>query len=96
MESGPALIEFGLMLLTAAISAGIGQFATGYSRGGCPVAFVAGFLGAYGGPRIAEWLEYPEPVTLPLGPVEFPVLTSFAGALILVLLVNVLTHRRKF
>lgn len=93
---GSGLIEFFCLALIAAIAAAVGQFTTGYSRGGCPVALVAGFLGAYGGPRAADYLEYADPVILPVGPVEFPVLTSFAGALILVLLVNLVTRKRKF
>ncbi len=91
-----AIIEFGLLLAVAAIAAATGQFLTGYSRGGCPVSFVSGAIGAYLGPGVAERMGWVEPFILTLGEIEFPVVTSAAGALALVILVNLLTKKRKF
>ncbi|UCF18458.1 MAG: hypothetical protein JSU87_10960 [Gemmatimonadota bacterium] len=91
-----ATVEFGLLLAVAAVSAAIGQFLTGYSRGGCPVSFVSAAIGAYLGPLIAERMGWAEPFLLTLAEIEFPVITSAAGALALVILVNLLTKKRKF
>lgn len=90
------IIELGLLAALAAICAGLGQFLTGYSRGGCPVAFLAALLGALLGPLGAERIGWSEPFVLTLGPVDFPVVTSAVGALLLVLIVNLLTRKRKF
>ncbi len=90
------LIEFGLLVVLAAVCGVVGQLITGYSRGGCPMAFLAAFAGALAGPWAAERLEWQEPLMLPVGPVEFPVVTSAAGALVLVVLVNLMTRKRKF
>ena len=94
--TGAEFIELMLMGLLAAVVAGIGQFLTGYSRGGCPIAFLAALAGTFAGPWAAEKLEWAEPFHLPVGPVEFPVVTSAAGALVLVVLVNLATRKRKF
>lgn len=94
--SSTGFIEFLLLLVLAAVVAGIGQFLTGYSRGGCPISFLAAFAGALAGPWAAEQLDWAEPFHLPVGPVEFPLVTSLAGAFVLVVLVNLLTKKRKF
>ncbi len=91
-----SLIEFGLTVLVAAVCGLLGQFLTGYSRGGCPMAFLAGFAGAFAGPWAAARLEWQEPFILPVGPVEYPLITSAAGALVLVVLANLATRKRKF
>ena len=91
-----AIVEFGLLLAVAAIAAAVGQFLTGYSRGGCPVGFAAGAVGAYFGPTVAENMGWAEPFVLRLPEIEFPVVTSAAGALALVIVVNLLTKKRKF
>ncbi|KPK79745.1 MAG: hypothetical protein AMS25_11535 [Gemmatimonas sp. SM23_52] len=52
--------------------------------------------GAFFGPRVAAAMGWPEPLILPIGAVPFPVVSSVVGALVLVLIVNILTHKRKF
>jgi len=88
-------IELLLIFVLAAIAAGLGQFLTGYSRGGCPISFLAAVAGALAGPWAAERFAWPEPFYLPVGPVDFPLVTSAIGALVLVVLVNLATKKRK-
>jgi uncharacterized membrane protein YeaQ/YmgE (transglycosylase-associated protein family) len=90
------IIEFGALLVVAGVVGLIGQFLTGYSRGGVPVSVLAAFLGAVVGPRAADYIDWAEPITVPLGDVRFPLVTSAAGALVLVVIVNLLTKKRKF
>ncbi len=91
-----SLIEFGLTFAVGAVCGLVGQFITGYSRGGCPMAFLAGFAGALAGPWAAARLDWQEPLMLPIGTMEYPLVTSAAGALVLVVLVNLVTKKRKF
>ena len=70
------VIYVACLLVVAAVVGIIGQFLTGYSRGGCPVSFIVGYV--------------------PLGPTNFPLVTSAVTAFVLVVLVNLLTRRRKF
>jgi uncharacterized membrane protein YeaQ/YmgE (transglycosylase-associated protein family) len=91
-----SIIEFGLTAGVAVICAPIALFLTGKSHGGCPISVIAAFLGAYVGPRAAIEFGWVEPFLLSVGEVQFPVVTSAAGALILALLVNLVTLKRKF
>jgi uncharacterized membrane protein YeaQ/YmgE (transglycosylase-associated protein family) len=91
-----SVIEFGLTAAVAVICAPITLFLTGKSHGGCPVSVVAAFLGAYIGPRVAIEFGWTEPFLLPVAEIQFPVVTSAAGALTLALLVNLVTLKRKF
>ena len=91
-----SIIEIGILAVLAAIVAGVGQTITGYSRGGCPVSFIVAFFGAAVGPRIARNFDWPEPLVVPIGPVELNVVSSAACALILVVIVNLITAKRKF
>jgi uncharacterized membrane protein YeaQ/YmgE (transglycosylase-associated protein family) len=90
------IIEFGALVVLAAVVAVIGQFLLGYSRGGMPAAVVAAFLGGVAGPWVANRLDWPEPLLVPLGDVQFPLVSSAIGAFVLVALVNLATKKRKF
>ena len=90
------IIEVGILGVLAAVCAALGQFISGYSRGGCPVSFIVAFFGTVVGPRIARNFELPEPVVVPIGPMELNLVSSAACALLLVVVVNLVTRRRKF
>jgi hypothetical protein len=91
-----SLVFVGILIVVAAAMAALGQFLTGYSRGGCPVSFIVAIFGTAVGPYAAGALGIAEPVVLPVGDVRFPLVTSAAAALILVVLVNLATRHRKF
>ena len=90
------IIEFGALVVVAGVVGVIGQFLTGYSRGGLLVSVIAAFVGALAGPYVADYIGWAEPIYVPLGDVQFPLVTSAAVALVLVLIVNLLTKKRKF
>ena len=90
------IIEFGALVVVAVVVGAIGQFLTGYSRGGLLVSVITAFVGALAGPWVADYFGWAEPIYVPLGHVQFPLVTSAAGALILVVIVNLLTKKRKF
>lgn len=90
------IIEVGVLALLAAACAALGQFISGYSRGGCPVSFVIAFFGTVVGPIVFRNLGWPEPVVVPIGPMELKLVSSAATALLLVVVVNLITRRRKF
>jgi len=90
------IIEFGAIAVLAAVIGLIGQFLTGYSRGGLPVSIITAFAGALAGPWAATRMGWAEPFFVPIGDLQFPLVSSAAGALTLVLIVNLLTRKRKF
>lgn len=90
------LFEMAFLLLVGLSVGFLGQFISGESKGGCPVSVAAALIGAWGGPLVAEWLDYPEPWPFKLFDATFPVATTLAGALIVTLLVNLITRGRRW
>lgn len=89
-----SIIEFLLLLLIAGICGSIGQAIAGYSRGGCIVSIVVGFIGALLGSWISVQLNMPELFNIDIGGSEFPVIWSIIGSVIFVAIVGLLTPKR--
>lgn len=87
------IIEFFLLLLIAGICGSIGQAIAGYSRGGCMVSIVVGFIGALLGSWISVQLELPELFNISVGGTSFPVIWSIIGSVVFVVIVGLLTRR---
>lgn len=89
-----SLIEIVILVAIAGICGSIGQAISGYSRGGCILAIIIGFIGALIGMGIANYFNLPELFMIRTGNVEFPVLWSIIGATLFVALVGFLTKKR--
>jgi uncharacterized membrane protein YeaQ/YmgE (transglycosylase-associated protein family) len=83
-----------LLLLIAAISGGIAQALAGFSRGGCLVSIVVGFIGAFLGWWIADALNLPLLFQVNIQGRQFPVLWSIIGGVIFVSVINLINRRR--
>jgi len=88
------LLEFLLLLLIAGICGSIGQSIAGYSRGGCVVSIVVGFIGALLGSWLSVQLGLPELFDVTIGGSTFPIIWSIIGSVIFVVIVGLLTRRR--
>ncbi len=86
--------EFLLLLLIAGICGSIGQSIAGYSRGGCVVSIVVGFIGALLGSWLSEQLGLPELFNVTVGGSTFPIIWSIIGSVIFVVIVGLLTQRK--
>ena len=89
------LIEILLLLLVAGICGSIAQSLVGYSRGGCLVSIVLGFIGALLGSWLAGKLQLPEPLSISAGDRQFPILWSIIGAALFVGMITLLSGRRR-
>lgn len=87
------VLEFLLLLLIAGICGSIGQSIAGYTRGGCIVSIVLGFVGALLGSWISVQLNMPELFNVNVGGNDFPVIWSIIGAVIFVTIVGLLTRK---
>jgi len=87
--------EFLLFLCVAGICGSIAQSLAGYSRGGCLIAILLGFIGALVGQKLARVLDMPEPVVIRFGSESFPLIWSIVGATLAVVVLNLLTVRRR-
>ncbi|MFO7845030.1 MAG: GlsB/YeaQ/YmgE family stress response membrane protein [Balneolaceae bacterium] len=88
-----SLLEFLLLLLIAGICGSIGQSIAGYTRGGCIVSIVLGFVGALLGSWMSVQLNMPELFNISVGGNEFPVIWSIVGSVIFVTIVGLLTSK---
>ncbi len=86
--------EFFLLLLIAGICGSIGQTIAGYSRGGCIVSIVVGFIGALLGSWLSEQLGLPELFSVQIGGSEFPIIWAIIGSVIFVTVVGLLTRHK--
>ncbi len=89
-----SILDFIILLIIAGVCGSIGQAISGYSRGGCLLSIVIGFIGALIGMGIADYFNLPEIFTFHAGDVSFPIVWSIIGASLFVALVGLLTRRR--
>ncbi len=86
------IIEFLLLLLIAGVCGAIGQSIAGYSRGGCVVSIVVGFIGALLGTWMSSALGLPEWFTIQVGGSSFPIIWSIIGSVVFVVIVSLLSR----
>jgi uncharacterized membrane protein YeaQ/YmgE (transglycosylase-associated protein family) len=89
-----SLIDFVLLLLVAGICGALGEAIAGYSRGGCLVSIVLGFIGALAGTWLARALAFPSLLVVQIGGREFPIIWSILGAALFLALLNLMVPRR--
>jgi uncharacterized membrane protein YeaQ/YmgE (transglycosylase-associated protein family) len=87
------LVGWLLLLLVAGVCGSMGQAIAGYSRGGCLVSIVLGFVGALLGIWIAGALHLPELFTFAVGSSRFPVIWSIVGSTLFVAFVHLIRGR---
>ncbi len=89
-----SIIEFVFLLVIAGICGSIGQAISGFSRGGCLLSIVIGFIGALIGMGLADFFNLPDFLNIRTGNITFPVLWSIIGASLFVAIVGLMTRRR--
>jgi len=87
-------LEFLLLLFIAGVCGSIGQAIAGYSRGGCVVSIVLGFIGALLGTWLSGQLGLPELFNVNIGGNTFPIIWSIIGSVIFVVIVGLLTKNK--
>lgn len=90
-----SIVEFIILLVVAGVCGGIGKALGGYSRGGCLMAVVLGFIGAFLGKWLAGVMDLPEIYVLHIGDTYFPIVWSIIGATLFVMVVGLVMRRRR-
>jgi uncharacterized membrane protein YeaQ/YmgE (transglycosylase-associated protein family) len=90
-----SLSEIIILLIIAGISGSIGRALTGYSKGGCFLSIVIGFIGALIGTWIARKLDLPEIFSINIGDVTFPVVWAIIGAVVFTAILGLITTGQR-
>ncbi len=85
---------FLVLLLVAAAAGALGQIMGGFTRGGCLIAVLVGFAGAWLGTWIAGRFGLPLLFVVRIQGEIFPVVWAVIGAAVLSAVLGLLTSRR--
>ncbi len=86
-----SLLGLAVLLVVAGIAGSIGQGLAGYSRGGCLLSIILGFIGALLGMWLARAFGLPQLLVIQ----GLPVIWSIIGSTILVAVLGVLRPRGR-
>jgi len=89
-----SLLGFIMLLLVAAIAGSLGQALAGYSRGGCVISMLVGFIGAFVGLWLARQLGLPEILVLTIDGEPFPVVWAIIGSALFAGVLGLLARQR--
>lgn len=87
------LWELFVLLLIAGICGALAQALAGFSRGGCLLSIVVGFIGALLGSWLARVMGLPELFAVQIGGRSFPIIWSIIGGALFAALLGLLTRR---
>ena len=90
-----SLWEIVILLIISGICGSIGRSIAGFSRGGCVVSIVVGFIGALVGTWIARKTALPDFFVLNIGGTDFPVIWSIIGSALFVGVLSFLSPRKN-
>jgi len=90
-----SVFEFILLLLVAGITGSIGQALSGYTKGGCVLSIIVGFIGALLGTWLSRQLHLPEFFVLDIGDVAFPIVWAVIGGTLFTGILNLLSAGKK-
>jgi len=89
------ILGFIILVVIAAICGALGQAIAGYSLGGCAIAIVVGFVGAFLGVWIARQFGLPGIFVIDVDGQPFPVVWSVIGSALLAAIVGLLSRPRR-
>ncbi|MBK8905487.1 MAG: hypothetical protein IPM53_30165 [Anaerolineaceae bacterium] len=90
-----SLLGLIILIIIAAVCGSLGQAIAGFSRGGCLVAAVVGFIGAFLGMWLAQQLGLPEVLPITIDGETFPIVWSIIGSALFSAILGLLSGRRR-
>lgn len=90
-----SILEFGILLLIAAVCGSIGQALAGSSRGGCLASVALGFIGALFGAWLSRALGLPELLVVQVDSTGFPILWSIIGSAVFVAVLSLIAGPQR-
>ena len=85
------MIDILISLIIAGIAGSIGRSLSGFSRGGCIISIVVGFIGAIIGTWLARELQLPDPLPITIRGTSYNLLWTIIGAVIFTAVLSLIT-----
>jgi uncharacterized membrane protein YeaQ/YmgE (transglycosylase-associated protein family) len=89
------MIDILISLIIAGIAGSIARSLSGFSRGGCIISIVVGFIGAMIGSWLARELQLPDPFIIVIGGTSYNILWTIIGAVIFTAVLSLITPDKK-
>lgn len=89
------MIDILISLIIAGIAGSIGRSLSGFSRGGCIISIVVGFIGAIIGTWLARELQLPDPFVIVIRGTSYNILWTIIGAVIFTAVLSLITPNKK-
>jgi len=89
------MIDILISLIIAGIAGSIGRSLSGFSRGGCIISIVVGFIGAIIGTWLARELQLPDPFVIVIRGTSYNILWTIIGAIIFTAALSLITPDKK-
>ena len=89
------MIDILISLIIAGIAGSIGRSLSGFSRGGCIISIVVGFIGAIIGTWLARELQLPDPFMIVIRGTSYNILWTIIGAVIFTAALSLITPDKK-
>jgi uncharacterized membrane protein YeaQ/YmgE (transglycosylase-associated protein family) len=89
------MIDILISLIIAGIAGSIARSLSGFSRGGCIISIIVGFIGAIIGTWLARELQLPDPLTITIRGTTYNLLWTIIGAVIFTAALSLLTPDKK-
>ncbi|MDZ7625305.1 MAG: GlsB/YeaQ/YmgE family stress response membrane protein [Ignavibacteriaceae bacterium] len=89
------MIDILISLIIAGIAGSIGRSLSGFSRGGCIISIVVGFIGAIIGTWLARELQLPDPFMISIRGTSYNILWTIIGAVIFTAVLSLITPDKK-
>jgi len=89
------MIDILISLIIAGIAGSIGRSLSGFSRGGCIISIVVGFIGAIIGAWLARELQLPDPFVIVIRGTSYNILWTIIGAVIFTAVLSLITPDKK-
>ena len=89
------MIDILISLIIAGIAGSIGRSISGFSRGGCIISIVVGFIGAMIGSWLSRELQFPDPFVITIRGTTYNILWTIIGAVIFTAALSLITPDKK-
>ncbi len=89
------MIDILISLIIAGIAGSIARSLSGFSRGGCIISIVVGFIGAMIGTWLARELQLPDPFMIEIRGTSYNILWTIIGAVIFTAVLSFITPDKK-